>query len=43
MYKDFLHEVLDFEDELTLPVVLHLGVREVQEEGDFPFLRPGIN
>ena len=35
LFEDFLHEVLDFEDELTLPVV--------QEEGDFPSLRPGIN
>ena len=43
LFKDFLLEVLDFEDELTLPVVLHLGVREVQEEGDFPSLRPGIS
>ena len=43
LFKDFLHEVLDIEDELTLPVVLHLGVREVQEEGDFPSLRPEIS
>ena len=43
LFKDFLHEVLHFKDELTLPVVLHLRVREVQEEWNFPFLRPGIN
>ena len=43
LFMDILLEVLDFEDKLTLPVVLHLGVREVQEEGDFPSLRPGIS
>ena len=43
LFEDFLHEVLIIEDELTLPVVLHLGVREVQEEWDFPSLRPGIS
>ena len=43
LFKDFLHEVLDIEDEFTLPVVLHLGVRVVQEEWDFPSLRPGIS
>ena len=43
LFKDFLHEVLDFENEFTLHVVLHLGVHEVQEAEDFPSLKPGIN
>ena len=43
LFKDFLHEVLNIEDELTLPVVLHLGVQEVQEEWDCPSLRSGIS
>ena len=42
LFEDFLHEVLDFKDEFTMHVVLHLGVQEVQEAEDFPSLKPGI-
>ena len=43
LFEDFLHEVLDIEDDFTIHVVLHLGVQEVQEAEDFPSLKPGIN
>ena len=44
LFEAFLHEVLiDFEDEFTMHVVLHLVVQEVQEAEDFPSLKPGIN
>ena len=36
LFEDFLHEVLNIGDELTLPVALRLEVLEVQEEGDCP-------